>query len=701
MSLRLADRLNAARRRQFVGRSDELVLFETALTSPELPFFVLQIFGPGGVGKTSLLKQFATIARHHDAAAYYLDARNIEPAPAPFLDALRLAMGLEAGDSPQGALASNPSRQVILIDTYETLETLDDWLREEFLPGLPERVLLVAAGRNAPAQAWRSDPGWQELVHILPLRNLEPSECRDFLTQRSVPAEQHQEVLNFTHGHPLALSLVADVFAQRPGTQFHPEAVPDIVKTLLGQFVQKVPGPAHRAALEACALVRVTTEALLGELLAMGDVHELFEWLRSLSFIESGQEGLFPHDLAREALVADLRWRNPDWHLELHRRARSYYATRLQQVQSGEQQRLMFDYAYLHRDNPIMRSMFQWQGAGSVLADAGRASDWPAIEEMVRRHEGQEAAELAAYWYARQPQGLLTLRGAGGAPVGMMMMLSLEQIPQGEIDHDPAVHAADRFLRKRAPLYPGERATLFRFWMAQETYQEVSPLQSLIFINVGRHYLTTPGLAYTFFPCADPDSWAPGFAYIDLTRIPEADFQTGGRRYGVYGHDWRTVPTWRWLSILAEREMGTELPAEQAPAREELVVLSESTFAEAVKGALKGFTSFDALDLNPLLQSRLIASRTENTSERGKRVEILRQMILEAAESLQSSPRESKYYRALYRTYLNPVATQERAAEILNLPFSTYRRHLASGIERVTRILWQQEIGTLDIVSRK
>ena len=34
---------------------------------------------------------------------------------------------------------------------------------------------------------------------------------------------------------------------------------------------------------------------------------ELFEWLRNLSFIESGPLGLFPHDLAREALVADLR----------------------------------------------------------------------------------------------------------------------------------------------------------------------------------------------------------------------------------------------------------------------------------------------------------------------------------------------------------------------------------------------------------
>src|SRR5207237_2914036 len=101
---------------------------------------------------------------------------------------------------------------------------------------------------------------------------------------------------------PLALSLVADVYAQRGEIGVHPEATPDVVKALLEQLVQKVPGPAHRTALEVCALVRVTNEALLAYTLGVTDAHELFEWLRNLSFIESGPLGLFPHDLAREAL---------------------------------------------------------------------------------------------------------------------------------------------------------------------------------------------------------------------------------------------------------------------------------------------------------------------------------------------------------------------------------------------------------------
>ncbi len=253
-----------------------------------------------------------------------LDARNVEPAPDAFLNALRLALALDPAQAPAAALADRPGRRVILIDTYELLAPLDSWLREVFLPQLPEDVLVVVvvAGRKPPAPDWRADPGWQTFVRVLPLRNLSSDESRLYLAQRGVPADQCAAILGFTHGHPLALSLVAETFAQREAVTFRPEAAPDIIKTLVEQFVQKAPGPAHRAALEACAQVRLLNEPLLGEMLNLPDAHELFDWLRGLSFVESGPLGLFPHDLAREALVADLRWRHPDWYQELHRRAR-------------------------------------------------------------------------------------------------------------------------------------------------------------------------------------------------------------------------------------------------------------------------------------------------------------------------------------------------------------------------------------------
>lgn len=51
MSPSLADRLTEARHTRFVGRDRELGVFESALRAEILPFYVLHIFGPGGVGK--------------------------------------------------------------------------------------------------------------------------------------------------------------------------------------------------------------------------------------------------------------------------------------------------------------------------------------------------------------------------------------------------------------------------------------------------------------------------------------------------------------------------------------------------------------------------------------------------------------------------------------------------------------------------
>ena len=104
MSSRLADRLAAARRRRFIGRTAELTLLESALTAEELPFFVLYVHGPGGLGKTSLLSQFARLAEQRQVPAYTLDARNIEPTPEAFAAGLCLAMGIDPTNSPADAL---------------------------------------------------------------------------------------------------------------------------------------------------------------------------------------------------------------------------------------------------------------------------------------------------------------------------------------------------------------------------------------------------------------------------------------------------------------------------------------------------------------------------------------------------------------------------------------------------------------------
>jgi len=146
------------------------------------------------------------------------------------------------------------------------------------------------------------------------------------------------------------------------------------------------------------------------------------------------------------------------------------------------------------------------------------------------------------------------------------------------------------------------------------------------------------------------------------------------------------------LELLAEREVAgpaaTTPPTPPTP----LIVLSETEFAEAVRAALRDFTQPDLLATNPLIQSRLVLDRTGRSAETRLRVAALQAHLKAAADGLQASPRDAKLYRAVYHTYLQPAPTQEQAAELLDVPFSTYRRHLKSGVQRIIEILWQEEL---------
>ena len=164
---------------------------------------------------------------------------------------------------------SHGSRIVIMFDTYERLASLDEWIRSWLVPRLPADALTVLAGRTAPDSAWRADPAWRELLRVVSLRNLSPADSRQYLRACGVDPVRFDQLVDLAHGHPLGLSLLADVDV-RGGEAAADPLTPDLVGTLLRRFVEIVPSEQHRHALEVCALARVTTEALLREVFGAG-----------------------------------------------------------------------------------------------------------------------------------------------------------------------------------------------------------------------------------------------------------------------------------------------------------------------------------------------------------------------------------------------------------------------------------------------
>jgi hypothetical protein len=209
--------------------------------------------------------------------------------------------------------------------------------------------------------------------------------------------------------------------------------------------------------------------------------------------------------------------------------------------------------------------------------------------------------------------------------------------------------------------------------------------------------ITTPHLARSFHLFADADAWQAILAHFDLARLPEAEFTLGDRRYGVFTHDWRARPPDVWLAMMAERETSEELGAANAPppAAPEPVRtaprdphLDRPAFGAAVRAALQALTSPAALAENPLIHTRLVNSRVAPGASAAERGAALRLALLETLAPLQHNARDARLYQALYHTYVVPAGSQELAAERADVPFSTFRRHLKEGIDRLTAELW-------------
>ncbi|MGW1146777.1 AAA family ATPase [Streptomyces sp. NPDC002454] len=678
---RLADRLRAARSHGFVGREREVALFRKSLNTvagdPDSAS-VLFLHGQGGIGKSTLLERFGDEATEAGRPVVHVKVRGMLPSRRVLEDAATEALTRRHG--------------VLLVDDFERCQGLEEWFHQKFLPQLPLGVLVVVAGRQPPGVCWRTDPGWRKSLRIVRLDDLPPSDAVELLRAEGVPAELHAPVLSFAGGNPVALKLSAEVAKRDTGRRamvWRPDR--DVIAALIRHLVDDVPSPEHRQALEVCAHALATTEELLAHALPDADAGELFDWLRRQPYIDPCPLGVFPHDVVREILDADLRWRDPGGYVELHGRVRSHVVARARTATGADLVPAVLAFTHLQRSNGFVSRFLTWRINGDVYEDSLRAEDHELLVELTRGAEGEESAAIVGFWLAERPEAFRVLRSSStDRPAAFSAWLELDEPDPRQLSADPVVAACWEHCRTTLPLREGEHLVVARFLVRRDGVRGPSPAMDIMLHRVIGELFHLKQVGWSYIALSDGDAWRPFFSYLDQPAIDPAP-SVDGRPHTLFAHDWRAVSVEQWLRPSGRRldQVNPDPRSGQrpGPSAEELVVLAREEFDAAVRDALRNVHQADVLSANALARTRLMAHAPG--ADAAARI---RGVIGSAVESLAAGSDAPQSHQVLRATYLDARRSQEAAAARLGMPYGTYRRRLQKALAEVSERLWAREL---------
>jgi len=255
-------------------------------------------------------------------------------------------------------------RIVLMVDTYEQMTAMDDWMRE-LARRLPKNVLLVIASRAVPAwdRAWQE---WMGKTEIFEMKEMSAADLRTlvrryyaYIRSGDPDPRQVETIVQFARGLPMVATTVVQLWVKYGAEDFQavrPQVVADLVDRLLEGVPQEM-----RPAFEAAAALRYFNVDALSALLEGGNAETLYAELRRWPFIRSRREGLAVHNTMREMINEALYERTPEQFHKLHERAAAYYEARLRQAIGDERERYAAErlYHYICADEDSGIRLFQ------------------------------------------------------------------------------------------------------------------------------------------------------------------------------------------------------------------------------------------------------------------------------------------------------------------------------------------------------
>lgn len=353
---------------RFAGRHAELAIVDELLAG-DSSRRLLYVHGPGGVGKSALLRATARAARLGGYQVDVHDARTLPRELRPLIE--QVADG-------------GPPRRCIVIDEVDVLGAALLPLRDAMLDLLDDSARVVLAGRRTPDPSWHSG-ALPRIVVDLQLRPLPDADADRLLSASGVADERRRAaIVAWAQGSPLALTVAATVPEGTPGA-LESELEGRLTSWLAGQSMLDV----DPAVLDVAALAPTVDARLIAAALPGRSTRDAMRSLGVLPVIERLGRGLTLHPVLASAIRARLRSLAPGRSRELVRRIALHLGARArlgdvdalielsQFIESEEYRR-----AYANRPSPTHYADSPAPGEFAAFARANgfdREASWPEL----------------------------------------------------------------------------------------------------------------------------------------------------------------------------------------------------------------------------------------------------------------------------------------------------------------------------------
>jgi hypothetical protein len=630
----------------FVGRAHEVALLEDDLLGPEPVAPIVFVHGPGGIGKSALLREMQRRAEAQDIRVVRIDGRDPETAQ-------ELAPQLleDVGET---------ERSLVVLDSYEHVAALGALLRARLSAHLGVRARLLIAGRRSPEPSWFQD-GWDARLRVVGLRPLSDDDSRTLLARRGLrdPAAI-EETARWAAGSPLSLIVGADALL---AGQVLDLTRLDADAALAEALIQRLAGDelegADREVLAVAAIARAVDARMLAAVLPGLDGDLAEQWLRSRSFSEPFGVRVALHERVRKAARGGLLATDPELDRELRRRLADHLFGR---AVLGELS-LLPDLAELI-DDPRVRwavspshhaatHRFGWLEPGDAAALSARLDG-----DGTRWWQGVE------HWIEHGAEHAVVVRDVAGEVAAFGIAVTPATAP--EWAHEDQILGP--WLADARSRYPDGDVLLLREghdFNRDEGGPEQSPA-----IAVGNMALVSrsglPTVRAMYSGLIDPtEAQRESVRALGCIEPPELTIVDGERTVRCYLNDFGPGGLVGWIRTLVYSDLGLPPPPERPPA---------AVGAETVRDALRSFRDARALARSPL--ARGVSTDARAASVRG----LLREAV---AASFGESEDERLLRSVLELGYVEPGTSHIDAQRTLHLSRANYFRRLRTGAERV------------------